>query len=177
MAATDVLMTARLRLEPFEERHLSDRYVGWLNDPEVVRYSEQRHVRHTLDSCRAFAQSFRDSAHLLWAIHYDAVEPSHVGNIAAYVDGANGVADVTIVLGERRVWGQGVGLEAWAAVCDYLLKRPSIRKVTAGTLANNHAMLSIMRRSGMVEDGRRTAHYVIDGQPVDVVYAALFSVR
>lgn len=177
MAARDVLTTPRLRLEPFDERDLSDRYVGWLNDPDVVRYSEQRHRRHTLDSCRAFVDSFRDSADMLWAIRHKALEPPHVGNIAAYIDVHNGIADVTILLGERRVWGQGVGLEAWRAVCDYLLKQADVRKVTAGTLASNHAMLSIMRRSGMTHDGRRTAHYLVDGQPVDLVYAALFTVR
>lgn len=40
------------RVVRFADRHLTERYVGWLNDPAVVRYSEQRHSRHTLWSRR-----------------------------------------------------------------------------------------------------------------------------
>lgn len=176
MAAPEPLVTARLRLEPFGDQHLSDTYVGWLNDPAVVRYSEQRHRQHTLETCRAFAESFADSADCLWAIAI-ADSAQHVGNIAAYIDGANGVADVSIMIGDRATWGHGIGLEAWKAVCDYLLRRPDIRKVTAGTMASNTGMLAIMRKAGMIDDGRRADHYLLDGRPVDLVYAALFAAR
>jgi RimJ/RimL family protein N-acetyltransferase len=170
-----ILETPRLRLTPFADRHLTDRYVSWLNDSEVVRFSEQRHSRHSLESCRAYVESFRGSASQLWAIELRARADLHVGNIAAYVDAPNKLADVTILIGDREVWGGGIGLEAWTAVCDFLIDRAGIRKVTAGTLATNAGMLSIMRRSGMVDDGRRLNHYLVDGQPVDLVYAARFA--
>ena len=176
VAAPEPLVTARLRLEPFAGQHLSERYVGWLNDPEVVKYSEQRHRHHTLESCRAFVEGFAGSADCLWAIVI-AGSARHVGNIAAYVDTVNGIADVSIMIGDRAAWGQGIGLEAWQAVCNYLLDRPGIRKVTAGTMAGNAGMLAIMRKAGMIADGRRAAHYLLDGRPVDLVYAALFAVR
>ena len=52
-----ILETERLTLTPFNtERHLTERYVAWLSDPDVVRYSEQRHRTHTLASCRHFAE-------------------------------------------------------------------------------------------------------------------------
>jgi RimJ/RimL family protein N-acetyltransferase len=54
------------------------------------------------------------------------------------------------------------------------LDEAGIRKVTAGTLAVNTAMLGVMRRAGMVEDGRRRHHCLFEGRAVDVVYAALF---
>ena len=43
-----VLETPRLRLEPFAEAHLTERYVRWLGDPAVMKYSEQRFRTHTL---------------------------------------------------------------------------------------------------------------------------------
>lgn len=174
MATSETLVTDRLRVVPFTDRHLTEQYVGWLNDPDVVRYSEQRHRRHTLSSCEAFVESFRDSPSYLWAIETAQSPASHIGNLAAYVDSANSVADVTILLGERAAWNKGFGLEAWNAVCQYLLNDVGIRKVTAGTLADNVGMRAIMRRSGMVDDGVRAAHYLLDGRPVDLVYAALF---
>ena len=172
MAVPELIATRRLRLEPFEERHLTARYVGWLNDPQVVRFSGQRHRRHTLESCRRYWDSFAGTADRLWAIV--APELGHVGNASAHVREAHGTADVGLLLGERGAWNQGLGTEAWLGVCDHLFRVAGLRKVTGGALASNLPMLRVMQKAGMVEDGRRTAHEVWEERPVDVVHYALF---
>jgi RimJ/RimL family protein N-acetyltransferase len=97
-----------------------------------------------------------------------------IGTMTAYVDTHNEVAEVGIMIGERSAWGQGYGLEAWQAVCDYLLAQRNIRKITAGTAATNTAMRRIMEKAGMVPDGLRKAQYIIDNKSVDVIHMALF---
>jgi ribosomal-protein-alanine N-acetyltransferase len=174
MAEGAVIETPRLRIVPFSEAFLSSRYVSWLNDPEIVRYSEQRHRRHTLESCRQYWQSYKDSPHFFWAITTVAQEFGHIGNINAYIDEFNSTASVGILIGDRSASGKGYGLEAWVAVCNYLMYDIGIRKVTAGTLAVNKGMLRIMEKSGMVADGRWIRHCVVDGKEVDIIFAALF---
>lgn len=168
-----IIKTERLQIVPFSEVYLTSRYVSWLNDPEVVRYSEQRHRFHTLDSCRAYWLSFFDTPNLFYAIIVSDVM-QHIGNINAYVDEQNQTADIGILIGEKAVWRQGYGLEAWEAVCKFLLKSPGIRKVTAGTLSVNMGMLSVMERAGMVDDGRRIRQNLWDKHEVDIVHKALF---
>jgi ribosomal-protein-alanine N-acetyltransferase len=174
MAESPLIETPRLRIIPFSEEYLTPRYVGWLNDPMVVRYSEQRHKKHTLESCRQYWQSFIDSPHIFWTM--TAIEPplGHIGNMNAHIDTVNSVADVGILIGDRTVWGKGYGLEAWVAVCNYLLRDVGIRKVTAGTIAANKGMLRIMEKTGMVADGRRIRQGIIDEREEDIIYAALF---
>ena len=168
------LETTRLILRPFDTaRHLTDAYVGWLNDPEVVRYSEQRHRRHTLETCRSFIDGFRHSPSLLWAIEHKE-GPHHIGNIHADIDPHNHLADIAIMIGARDTWGKGIGLEAWTAVLSYLREREDIRKITAGCMASNIAMRTLMQRSGMTSDGTRPAHYVRDGETEDLVYTSMF---
>ncbi|CAN5909564.1 hypothetical protein BH11MYX4_BH11MYX4_00060 [soil metagenome] len=167
-----VLESERLRIEPFAEQHLTERYVGWLSDPEVVRWSEQRHVVHTLASCRAYYESFRGTANMFFAIVAKAPSVGHIGNINVYVDTRHGTADIGILLGERATWGQGFGREAWYRVMNALLETGTSRKVTGGCVADNLAMVKIMRACGMVEDGRRVRHFVYDGRETDVVYYA-----
>lgn len=87
----------------------------------------------------------------------------------------NGLADVSILLGEKSLHGQGYGLEAWSLICDHLLNTVGVRKITAGTMACNLSMLRIMERSGMVQDGERMAHYLVDGKPTSILYRALFA--
>jgi RimJ/RimL family protein N-acetyltransferase len=174
MADLHIITTSRLEIVPFSEKHLTPRYVSWLNDPEVVNFSEQRHRKHTLESCTQYLRSFSGSPHYFWAITVIANDFDHIGNINAYVDYNNQIADVGILIGEKRAWKQGYGLEAWNAVCNCLLNSIGMRKVHAGTMANNAPMLSIMSRSGMREDGRRHKHYLFQGSEIDIVYSALF---
>jgi ribosomal-protein-alanine N-acetyltransferase len=166
--------TQRLRVVPFSEQYLTSRYVGWLNDPEVVRYSDQRFRRHTIESCRRYWRETEGSPSHFWAIVAKDEKLGHIGNISAYVDREHLVADLAIMVGQREVWAQGYGSEAWVAACDYLLRDGGLRKVTAGTLAANSAMLGVMRRAGMVPDGRRVRQRLFEGNEVDLVHTALF---
>ena len=166
------LETAKLRIVAFNEQHLSQTYVEWLNDPEVVRYSEQRHHHHTLEICRAYFATFENTPHLFLAIEGNKGDLGHIGNMTVTIDPFNGLADLAILIGERQAWGKGLGLEAWSAVLSVLLAKPWVRKITAGAVESNRAMVSIMRKSGMIEDGMRRSHLLVNGVPDDVLYYA-----
>jgi RimJ/RimL family protein N-acetyltransferase len=165
---TKNIITARLRLLPFTAELVSARYVAWLNDPQVVRYSEQRHRSHSLDSCHAFVATFDQQSAHMWAIVLDDL---HIGNITAHRNLPNKVADIGILIGDRSTWGHGYGAEAWTGVRDWLLDS-GCRKVTAGAMAANVGMLAVFEKTGMVEEGRRVGYFLLDGRPVDMVLTA-----
>ena len=174
MAQPPVIETERLRLVPFVARHLAERYVSWLNDPEVVRYSDQRHHQHTLASCRRYWRSFDGAPSYFWAIEARTATLDHIGNLTAMIDPPNGVAWVHMLIGSTEVWNQGLGTEAWRAACDHLLVKEGLRKIKAGTYENNDAMLTIMRKTGMSIDGRLAREIVFDGEEIDLVFASRY---
>ncbi len=175
MNSPEIIKTKRLLLEPFSKKHLTQVYVDWLNDLEVVCFSEQRHHKHTLESCRKYIDSYSGTPNCIWAICVLGDELFHIGNISAQVNTDNNIADVSILIGEKEIWGRGYGTEAFVAVCNYLTKNSGIRKVTAGTLATNTGMLKVMQKAGMVDDGRRRKHYIWEGQKVDMIHMAIFN--
>jgi [ribosomal protein S5]-alanine N-acetyltransferase len=159
---------------PFEPRHMTQRYVSWLNDADVVRYSEQRHRQHTLESCAAYVEGMRSSGNPLLAIEARHGELGHIGNIGISIDRPNGIADVSIIVGEKRAWGTGLASQAWCAVLAELLAHQRIRKVTAGTMSVNEPMLRLMSRSSMQVESVRRRQFVWNGSEVDLVQAARF---
>ena len=58
---SEIIKTERLILEPFSEKYLTQEYVDWLNNPTVVRYSEQRHRKHTIASCIKYMESLKST--------------------------------------------------------------------------------------------------------------------
>lgn len=161
------ISTPRLTLRPLTKP--TPKNIGWMRDPEVVRYSEQRHATHTLSSQHRYVTSFVGKSHL-WGI-YRIETGTHIGNVAARHDEPNDVTDVSILIGEAGVWGQGYGKEAWRAACDWLLDKNcgAIRKLEAGCMRSNEAMLKIIRDSKFTQEGERANHFLLGGSPVSMV--------
>lgn len=177
------ILTARLCIAPlqFPVKELVRTHLGWLNDPEVMKYSENRHHRHTYKLCEKYINSFDHQQNHLWAILDKQVkrhpaEPwtdHYLGHLAAYRDPNNKIAEVGILLGERIAWNRGLGTEAWKGVCDWLLSNGT-RKIEAGCMAVNKPMTRIFEKTGMLIEGRRKDHFLFDGQPSDMIMAARY---
>lgn len=151
---------------------ITPEYVGWLNNPTVVRYSNQRFRTHTMESCKAYVNSFAETDNLFLAICRGA---GVVGTMTAYVSRHHSTADMGILIGDPAGWGKGIGKDAWTTVMRQMLTRDGIRKVCGGTLRCNAGMVRVMESSGMNPDGVRVAHELVDGVPHDMLYFAKFN--
>jgi RimJ/RimL family protein N-acetyltransferase len=167
------LTTARLVLAPFTAADISPRYIGWLNDLEVVRYSNQRFRRHDVHSSEAYLRSFASGPNQFWSIRL-ASDGKMIGTLTAYIAPQHGTADVGLMIGERNVWGHGYGLEAWQRLLDHLFSEHALRKVTAGAASGNVGMIRIMERAGMQHEATRRRQEIIDDELQDIVYFAKF---
>ena len=163
----------KIFLKKFLEKDLTLNYLSWLNDPEVVKFSEQRHYKHSLESSKKYYISMEESGHLLMAI-YDIKDELHIGNITAYIDEYNKCADIAILVGNKTFWGKGYGGEAFSLTMNLMRDEYNIRKVTAGTMSVNGSMLSIMEKLGMEVECVQKRHFLLDGQEVDLVRVAKF---
>ncbi len=167
------LESPRLRLERFDESCVCAEYLSWLNDPQVVRFSNQRFREHTSESARAYARSFAGSPNLFLAIRL-ADSRRMIGTMTAYIAEPHRTADMGLLIGDRTYWGQGYGLEAWTALMTHLFTQREIRKVTAGTVRPNIGMKRIMERSGMHLEAVRSRQEIVEAVEEDVLYFARF---
>lgn len=164
------LQGKRVLVRTFTDRDLSETYVSWLNDSETMQYSNQRFLTHNMESVSNYFGNFSGGPNVFLAIE-DAQSGQHVGTMTVYVQPHHHTADVGILLGER---GKGYGSEAWCLVIDWLLNICQVRKVTAGTLAGNLGMLSLMEQAGMQHEATRASQELVGGEPQDVLYFSKF---
>lgn len=158
----------------FRDELLTERYVSWLNDPEVVRYSEQRHRVHSLKSCSDYIEGMKAGGNLLLAIETTHGRRLHIGNMSVVFDAPNRGADLSIIIGEKSFWGRGYASMAWSSVMNSLFYDVCIRRVTAGTMEVNSPMLRLFQRSSMTIDFIRPRHFIWEGQEVAFVGASRF---
>lgn len=161
------LSTARLTLRPLTKA--TPRQVAWLRDPDVVRFSEQRHKEPSLSTQLRYVASFGGRSRI-WGI-YHVESGLHIGNITARHDEPNNVSEIGILIGERHLWGKGYGSEAWNAVCTWLLDRDGggVRKLEAGCMKTNEGMLRIIRKAKFVQEGEWLGHFLVQGAPVSAL--------
>lgn len=148
--------------------------VDWLNDPEVVKYSEQRHKIHSIETQLEYLKQFNHSKNRYLGIR-DAAGDRFIGTITVFIDDANAVADVGIMIGDKNSWRKGYGYEAWKAVCDDLLYNCGIRKIEAGCMFANKPMTRIFKKYEMFFEGCRRNHFQFDGSTTDMVLYGKFA--
>jgi len=154
----------------FDYSFITNEYINWLNSSELMKYSEQRHVKHTFESCKQYIEGFIDSTNLLFAI-IDSESNDHVGNINAYIDINNGIADIGVLVGKG---GKGYGYAAWMKMIEILFQEKNIRKITAGTMSENILMLKIFEKSGMKYEYTKKDQFIYDGNSVNLIGYCIF---
>lgn len=164
----------KVMLKKFTAVDINDTYIGWLNDPVTMRFSNQRFLRHDQQSSQRYLDSFERTSNTFYSVR-DSASGSMIGTMTAYISLAHGTADMGILIGDRSAWGQGFGLDAWTTLMNHLLIQANVRKITAGTLACNMPMLRLVAKSGMAADGQRKQQELVDSVPYDMLYFAKFS--
>lgn len=160
-------------LETFTKVNITSSYLDWLNDSLVVRYSNQRFLKHSHCSALEYLESFSCNKNLFLAI-YLKESYQYVGTVSIYFSEEHQTADIGIMIGEKSCWGNGKGGDAWNTVVNWLINEVMIRKVTGGTLKCNVGMMKIMINAGMKQDGIRSKHEIIEGREEDLIYFAKF---
>ena len=163
----------KVLLKPFSVSDINDAYIGWLNDPNVVKFSNQRFLKHDRESCLRYQASFEGTENLFVSVRCLS-DDSPIGTLTAYVARHHGTVDLGIMIGDKSVWGQGYGQDAWDTLTNWLIGREGIRKLTAGTLACNFGMIRLMERSGMSQEAVKKAQELVEGRPEDILYYAKF---
>ena len=163
------LKGGRFTLKPFTEKDISDRYIGWLNDPEVNRFLEVRFVHQTHETVLEFVRSFYgDSEKYIWEIYpNDSAEP--VGTTTLYdIKRNHGTGEIGLMIGEMEYRGKGASNEAMELVLEFAFVTLKLRRATGGSISLNHSMNFTFKRLGFTCEGKqRAAWYVSPETYVD----------
>lgn len=162
----------RVVLSRFDETDICDEYLGWLNDRTLMRYSNQRFIAHTRDSVKRYLESLVAAKAVQLSIK--DTKGALVGTMTAHPNFFHSTCDVGILVGPRPAAGKGFGSEAWRALFEHLEDSKIFRKITAGTNSKNIPMVKIFQSSGMVPDGVKRRHEVVEGIETDLVFYAKF---
>jgi len=166
----------RIVLRPLRETDVSAAYLGWMNDQEVTHGLESRFHRHTAESLRDFVRAVNQSGdHVFWAIVL-RVDGRHIGNLKlGPIDRNHGTAEMGLMIGEKNCWGKGLGSEAIAVATEYAFSRLDLRKLTAGSYADNPGSVKAFLKAGWIQEAILREQFLREGRPVDGIRLAVLA--
>jgi len=144
-----------------------DVMVTWFEDMEVTRFLLLRNPGGIELEKEWLDKMARSADDVLWIVEHDG---RAVGATAIHgIDWKNGFGTTGTVLGEKTVWGKGLGRELMLLRTHYAFSQLPLRKLKSAYLEGNEASGRAQAAAGYIEVGPRRAERFVDGRWVDEV--------
>ena len=150
----DLLVGPRIQLRGIAVSDVTERYVHWMNDPEVIQYLESRFAEQSAATITRYVETMiADPDNELFAI-VDQASGTHIGNIRlGPLDRHRLTAVVGLMIGDKRYQGRGFGTEAIQLVTRYAFECLGLRKLSAGAYENNRGSIRAFEKAGWTQEG------------------------
>lgn len=169
----DVVIEGRtIVLRPLSGNEINERYLSWLNDPEINQFLETRYKVQTVADIYSYINKLRASPGCEIFGVFSKKSDMHVGNVAVVQHNPNnqGIASYGIMMGERRALISGLGAEAEALIVEFLFRHPEIRKVKAGSHSTNYKSWQLIESLGFKREAVLREEAVLSSSKICNVY-------
>lgn len=148
----------------------------WYSDPEVARLARYQDGPMRPDEIDRFFQlRALGPESLTMAIHERSTDRL-IGSCAfSQVDGENGSAMYHITIGEKDMWGRGLGTEATQLMLDHAFGTLGLHRIALTVFEFNERAIRAYRRCGFVVEGRSRESIWRDGRWWDELAMSVLS--
>ena len=143
----------------------SQKYLNWLNDPEVQQYSRRRGRTITMKDIEDFL-GYAQFSHDLHCAIILKTSHEHIGNIAINsIDDINGSAEVSYMLGNRSYWHQHYEAEAIQLAAQVAFETLKLHRLWAELTGPNFE--AVMSELHWVKEGIAREAFKLNGEYLD----------
>jgi len=165
-----------LILEPLEQKHLSNKYISWLNDEEVIKYNSHGVFPNNAFKTQEYINSIQVSKTALVFAIIEKSSNTHIGNASIQsIDYINSNADLAILLGEKSSWGKGYASEIFTILIEHSFNKLNLHKITAGTTSDNIAMQKVITKLNMNKEATLKDQMQRDRKFIDIYLYGLLN--
>ncbi len=136
--------------------------ITWFEDLEVTRFLKLRHPP-SLEAEKEWVDMVaKDPNHIQWVIEFEAAP---VGTTAiVQIDWKNGFGTTGTIIGNKAVWGKGLGRELMQLRTEYAFTQLPLRKLKSGYIEGNTASARAQAAAGYRKVGRWHRDRFVDGE-------------
>jgi RimJ/RimL family protein N-acetyltransferase len=145
-------------------------YVAWMNDYEIVKYTESRFFVHTQKSIEEFIYNSNNTNSFIFAI-IAKKEGLHIGNIKlGGIDWNHHYGNIGLIIGRKEFHRRGIATEAIQLLTDYAFQHFNLHKVLCGAYEPNIGSICAFQKAGFEIYAKTPCHYLFEGKYIDCIH-------
>lgn len=155
-------MPARLETERFIVRSmtgndLTENYMKWIADPELMRNLNTLPMHKTREEEAQRMKAYDNSTNFQFGA-FTRQDNKLIGFFQVRIDRPHKLAEISVVIGDRQWWGRNAVLEARGAIIDFLFDRLKLEKIWGMPQVRNFAAVANYRKQGFRLEGVLRGH-------------------
>lgn len=148
-------------------KDITKKYLNWINDPDINKYTEQRFKRKKLHDIKKFViEKNISKTEYLYGIFLKSGNV-HIGNIKlGPINQNHKTAFISYFIGEKELQNKGYGKRAIELVCN-IAKKKKIKKIKAGCFSINLPSIQVLKKNGFKLEARLKKELVFNKKRYD----------
>jgi len=159
-------------LRPICQDDIGDRYLDWLNDPEINEFISTSRKKQLVGDAITYINSLRAKKGCeLFAI-LTTRGSRHIGNISLteYNLDNQGRAYYGILIGDNKARSLGLGGAASVAFIEYIFRDSAIRRIEGGVHSDNRHSWKMMESLGFKREAVLRQHSILLSGKINDAY-------
>ena len=158
----------------------SKKYLKWMNDKDIQKFTEQRHIKHSKKSIIQFIKNKKKSKNeFLYGIflktNKNDIKANHLGNIKlGPIDFYNKNTFISYFIGEKKLMGKNIMTCAINKVLKISKYKFGLKKVYASFIKNNIGSMKVLKKNKFYKEAEFKKHIVFQNKRVNNVYYSRF---
>lgn len=161
---------SRVILRILTLKDVTKKYVSWLNDYETMKFTEQKYLKHTLNSTINYVKKTKKSNNqILYGIYIkNKFNFNHVGNIKlGPINYNHKSSEISYFIGEKNFLKKGVGTEAIRKIIQIAKSKYKLSKLIAGTYSNNISSQRVLIKNNFIREANFKSQLMFEGKRIN----------
>lgn len=136
------------------KKNISYKYLSWMNDSEIHKFTEQRYLKVTLKDIKKYVlEKNKSKNEFLYGIFLKK-NNLHIGNIKlGPISKYHNTADISCFIGEKEYWNKNYATFAIKKIIK-IAKIKKIKKLKAGCYSINNGSIKLLKKNGFRLEGK-----------------------
>ena len=168
------IISKNLFYRPLNIEDVTDEYVSWLNNKEINKYLEVRHIEHTSENVKDFICSRNQSKNeFLYGI-FCKKNNKHIGNVKiGNINFNYKTGEISLFIGDKNYWGRKLGSEIIKTLTNHSFNFLGLYKIEAGCYESNKASLKSFLKCGYSIEGNLKNHIISEGNRESLIWLGM----
>lgn len=161
-----------IKIEKIKKPIITKKWINWLNDKEVTKYSCQRLYKHTIDTQKDYLKKkIKEKKTVFFKLLF---KKNKIGIIVlTKIDNYHKNCEINYLIGDKSFWGKGVATHCIKLVLKYAFNNLKMKKIYTCIYSNNLASKKALMKNHFKIEGILKDFYKFKSRRVDKIYLGI----